>query len=147
VLRLRLGGAEFPDIREYAIAPEQAWDVSDSQLWRYIRAADQRCKEIFDAKADHLLARHCLQRRQLYAHALGAGAYGDALRCLQDEAKLEGIYPPTKIAPTTPDGDEPWNASDTEANAVIHAALARLGLETLVPPADGQADEPRPPVA
>jgi hypothetical protein len=30
VLKLRLGGAEFLDIREYASAPEQGWNVSDS---------------------------------------------------------------------------------------------------------------------
>src|SRR5262245_39926029 len=40
VVKLRLGGAELPDIREYANAPEQGWTVSDAQVWRYIRAAD-----------------------------------------------------------------------------------------------------------
>jgi hypothetical protein len=92
VLKLRLGGAEFPDIRQYASAPEQNWNVSDRQLFRYIAAADNLCEKLFDAKAGHLLARHLLQRRQLYAHALGAGDFGTALRVLQDEAKLESLY-------------------------------------------------------
>jgi len=96
VLKLRLGGAEFLDIREYAAAPEQAWGVSDTQLWRYIREADALCKEHFDAKAEHLLTRHLLQRRTLYAHAMGAGDFRTALAVLQDEAKLEGLYPATK---------------------------------------------------
>ena len=65
VYKLRLGGAEFVDIRDFANAPEQAWNVSDSQIRRYIKAADQRCKKYFDARADHLLSRHLLQRRQL----------------------------------------------------------------------------------
>jgi hypothetical protein len=94
-LKLRLGGAEFPDIREYAAAPEQQWNVSDSQLWRYIQAADALCKEYFNAKADHLLNRHLLQRRQLFAHALAAGDFATALRVLQDEGKLEQLYPQT----------------------------------------------------
>src|SRR5437588_11773661 len=115
VLKLRLGGAEFPDICQYASAPEQNWNVSDRTLWRYIQAADALCEKYFDANAQHLLSRHLLQRRQLYAHALGAGDYGTALRTLQDEAKLEKLYPPLKVAPTNPDGDESWNASDAEA--------------------------------
>src|SRR5215813_448710 len=108
VFKLRLGGAEFADIRDYAAAQEQAWGVSDTQLWRYIAAADKLVKERFDAKAEHLLHRHLLQRRTLYAHAMGAGDFRTALAVLQDEAKLEGLYPPTKVAPTTPDGQGAW---------------------------------------
>jgi hypothetical protein len=93
VFKLRLGGAEFADIREYAAAPEQAWGVSDTQLWRYVAAADRLVKERFDARAEHLLARHLLQRRLLYAHALGAGDFSTALRILDSEAKLEGLFP------------------------------------------------------
>jgi hypothetical protein len=104
VLKLRLGGAEFPDIREYARAPEQAWEVSEGQLWRYIRAADTLCKEYFDARAEHLLNRHALQRRQLYAHAMAAGDFRTALAVLQDEAKLEGLYPATRTELTGKDG-------------------------------------------
>jgi hypothetical protein len=92
VLKLRLSGAEFPDIRQYASAPEQGWNVSDRQLFRYIAAADNLCEKLFDAKASWLLSRHLLQRRQIYALALGAGDFGTALRVLQDEAKLESLY-------------------------------------------------------
>src|SRR5438270_11848700 len=84
ILKLRLGGAEFPDICEWAAAPEQNWNVSERQLWRYIQQADALCEKYFESKATHLLGRHLLQRRQLYAHALGAGDFGTALRVLQD---------------------------------------------------------------
>src|SRR5262245_66635512 len=104
VFKLRLGGAEFADIREYAREPEQGWNVSDSQLWRYIAAADKLVKERFDAKAEHLLHRHLLQRRTLYAHTMGAGDFRTALAILQDEAKLEGLYPATKTELTGKDG-------------------------------------------
>jgi hypothetical protein len=104
VLKLRLGGAEFLDIREYANAPEQGWNVSDSQLRRYIQQADALCKEYFDAKAEHLLARHLLQRRQLYTHALGAGDFRTALAVLKDEAELEGLYSADQGAPPDPGG-------------------------------------------
>ncbi len=141
VYKLRLGGAEFHDIREYAAAPEQGWGVSDSQLWRYVRAADKLMKDRLDAKAEHLLARHLLQRRQLYAHAMGAGDYRTALAVLQDEAKLEGLYPPTKVAPTNPEGTKEYAADLTDADRA--AALARLyaavGAGTRGAPAGGQA--------
>jgi hypothetical protein len=105
VFGLRIGGAEFEDLRQYASAPEQSWGVSDRQLWRYIRAADAICKEHFDAQADHLLARHLLQRRQLFAHCMSAGDFRTALAVLKDEAELERLYPPKKVAPTDPTGE------------------------------------------
>ena len=104
VFKLRLGGAEFADIRQFASEPEQNWNVSDRQLWRYIAAADKLVKERFDARAEHLLNRHLLQRRTLFAHAMGAGDFRAALAVLQDEAKLEGLYPPTKTELTGKDG-------------------------------------------
>jgi len=99
VFDLRLGGAGFAEIREYARAPTDRqgqklppWDVSDSQLWRYIAAADKLCKERCDARAPHLLARHLLRRERLYAHALEVGDFKTALAVLKDEAALEGHY-------------------------------------------------------
>ena len=106
VFKLRLGGAEFADIREYAEAPERAWGVSDSQLWRYVREADALMKERVDAKADHLLARHILQRRNLYAHAVGAGDHRTALAVLKDEAELERLYD-RDVLPQLPEADGP----------------------------------------
>ena len=34
-----------------------------------------------------------------------------ALQVLRDEANLEGLYPPTKFAPTTPDGKHPYHSA------------------------------------
>jgi hypothetical protein len=104
VYRLRLGGAEFSDILQFASAPEQNWNVSERQIWNYVAAADKLVKERFDARADHLLARHLLQRRQLYAHAMGAGDFRTALAVLVDEAKLEGLYPATRTELTGKEG-------------------------------------------
>jgi hypothetical protein len=141
VFKLRLGGAEFADIVQYASAPEQNWGVSKRQLWNYVRAADRLVKERFDARAEHLLNRHLLQRRTLYAHAMGAGDYRTALAVLQDEAKLEGLYPPTKVAPTTPDGQEAWapalrDLSDEEL--AVAARLAERGRQFAAGDAGGR---------
>jgi hypothetical protein len=133
VFKLRLGGAEFADIRQFASDPEQNWNVSDRQIWRYIKSADKLIKERFDARAEHLLNRHLLQRRTLFAHAMGSGDFRTALAVLQDEAKLEGLYPATKIAPTTPDGLQPWapalkDLSDDELTILAKLAeRARAG--------------------
>ena len=144
VFRLRLGGAEYADIVQYASAPEQGWDVSERQLWNYIAAADALVKERFDARAEHLLARHLLQRRQLYAHAMGAGDFRTALAVLSDEAKLEGLYPPTKIAPTDPTGEEPYEPRGFEPDEVLgilRGLSARLGC----PPAAAPGGQPAQP--
>jgi hypothetical protein len=104
VFELRLGGAGFVDVREWARAPKDRdgndlppWDVSDSQLWRYIAAADRLCKERFDGRADFLLARHLLRRERLYAHCLEVGDYKGALSVLKDTAELERLYPPLRV--------------------------------------------------
>ena len=47
VLELRLKGAEFLDIKQYAAAPpapEKPWGIKDRQLWEYIRRADVSAK-------------------------------------------------------------------------------------------------------
>jgi hypothetical protein len=152
VFKLRLGGAEFADIREYAAAPEQAWNVSNTQLWRYIAAADKLVKERFDAKAEHLLARHLLQRRTLYAHAMGAGDFRTALAILRDEAELENLYPAKKTEVTGKDGGPLQTVAatveltDDERAAAVAALFARVGLPCPGPDLAGPRDPARPAV-
>src|SRR5262245_40913311 len=99
VFKLRLGGAEMPDLRAHAQAQTPPCDVSDGQLWRYVKAADALCVKYLDGKSEHLLSRHILQRRHLYAHAMSAGDYRTALAVLKDEAALENLYPAKKAEP------------------------------------------------
>jgi hypothetical protein len=141
VLKLRLGGAEFHDIVQYASDPERSWQVSERQLWNYIAAADALCKERFDAKADHLLARHLLQRRALFAHAMAAGDYLTALAVLKDEAELEALYPPKKVAPTNPEGDQEYAGgfTDAECLAILQRLYPAVGAGPGAAGADGQA--------
>jgi hypothetical protein len=147
IFKLRLGGAEFADILQYAAAPEQNWGVKDRQLWTYIARADALMKERFDAKADHLLARHLLQRRLLYAQCMAAGAFGDALRVLQDEAKLEGLYPASKTELTGKDGkpiqtETTVRLSDEQRAAAIAAIFARVGQASNRPDRNGTGTAP-----
>ena len=137
VYRLRLSGAALPDIRDYAQKQEPPWAVSDAQLNRYIDKADALMRERFDAKTPHLLARHLLQRNQLFAHAVAAGDFRTALSVLQDEAELEGLYPAKKVAPTDPTGEKPYaiTLSPADRAAAALALLAAVGLADLGPAA------------
>jgi hypothetical protein len=75
------------------------WGLKERQLQTYIQRADALCSKLFDAKAGHLLNRHLLQRRRLYLRAFEDGDYRLALSILQDEAKLENLYPSEDAKP------------------------------------------------
>lgn len=92
VLRIRLDGAQFHDIRDYASAPEQNWGVSDSQLKRYVQASDKLLAERQEWNRGRHLARHLAQRQTLYARAVNAADFRTALAVLRDEAELLTLY-------------------------------------------------------
>lgn len=139
ILRIRLDGAEFWDVREYAREKEResgsAWELpeggkplSDGQLWRYIGMADKLIAESCRASRKKLLRRHLAQRRNLYAKAVSQGDVRAALAVLSDEAKLLGLYAPVKVAPTNPEGDQSYEPlTDAETAAALEALYARLG--------------------
>jgi hypothetical protein len=90
VLRIRLDGAQFHDVVQYA--SEKGWGVSPRQVGNYIRRADDLLVERQDHSRRRLIARHLAQRAALYARAVNAADYRTALAVLQDEAKLRGLY-------------------------------------------------------
>src|SRR6266540_4601793 len=103
ILRIRLDGAEFWDVREYVRELEQQegspWQLaegqkplSDSQLWRYIAKADKEIAASCHASRKKLVRRHLAQRRNIFAKAMSAGDYRAALAAAESEAKLQGLY-------------------------------------------------------
>ena len=115
ILRIRLDGAEFWDVREYVREKEQeegsVWQLpeggkplSDPTLWRYIGLADELVKASCLSSRKKLLRRHLAQRRNLFAKAVSAGDYRTALAVAKDEAELQGLYPPTKVSADEPEG-------------------------------------------
>jgi len=136
VLRIKLDGAELWDLREYVKektgAADPVWGdkpLSDGTLYRYSRLADRLIAESCRGSRKRLLRRHLAQRRNLAAKAISAGDYRAALAALKDEAELQGLYPPQKIAPTNPKGDKPYGAdlTDEERAAALAALYARVG--------------------
>lgn len=95
VLRIRLDGAEFHDIVQYA--SEQKWGVGERQLWNYVHKADGLLVERQERSRRRLLARHVGQRQALYARCVNAADFRTALAVLADLAKLRGVYPDREL--------------------------------------------------
>ena len=144
VLRLIILGAEFEAVRQYADA--QGWNVSERQLRRYQEAAYTDLARSTRRNRKQLLGRHLMQRRALYAQALKGKDIRTALQVLRDEATLEGLYPPTKIAPTTPNGQEPYRLAVADLKPQELRALKRLHERTQSlnqkPPSEEDTDGP-----
>jgi hypothetical protein len=132
VLRVRLDGAEFWDVREYVREKEQEgappWAVpeggkplSDGTLWRYIGRADRLIAESCRASRKKLLRRHLTQRRALFARALAAGDLRAALAALDSEARLLRLT-------ERPSGrkGKPGDAQD-QADGLVRAAAELSG--------------------
>lgn len=124
VLKLLLAGAEHHEIAKYA--QDQHWEVSDRQVQRYERLAYKKLAKLSRHKQEELFGRHLLQRRGLYARALREGDIRTALQVLRDEALMQGLYPPTKVAPTTPDGRQPYAPGVPEEVIPRQERLVRL---------------------
>lgn len=107
VLRIRLDGAEFWDVREFVRAKEKEpgsnWELpaggtplSDGQLRRYQQKADRLVQESFERGRKKHIRQHLAKRRMLYGRAVNAGELATALAILKDEATLLRLYPATK---------------------------------------------------
>jgi hypothetical protein len=132
VIKLQLHGASFPDVREYARRedPEAGtpWlgpngkPLSDRQLWRIWRAADELYAERMEGDWEKEFARAILKRRLLYARALEAGDNRTALAAAQDESRLRGQYPEQQA--------RAGRAGNVQVN-VWGPVLARMSTEQL----------------
>lgn len=107
ILRIRLDGAQFWDVREFVREKEKEpgsnWFIEDGvrplsegTIRNYQTKADTLMMKAHERKRGKLFRRHLAQRRHLYAKAATTGDVRTALACLQDEAKLIGLYPAEK---------------------------------------------------
>jgi hypothetical protein len=163
LLRIRLDGAEFWDVREYVREKENEegspWELaegasplSDSQIWRLIAKADDAIQASHSRSRRRLVRHHLAQRRNLYAKALLAGDVRTALACKRDEAELLGLYP-AKRAEVTGKGGGAIQTSNTHEHkqpappsAAVLALLEHLGVPTAELDRALRADgDPQPP--
>jgi hypothetical protein len=129
VMKIRLLGGEFHDIRQYAAENEpetgRPWKLSDRQLWRYVQASDLLLEKYLEHDRGKLFNRHIGQRRALFARAVEAADWRTALAVAKDEADLYGLYAPHKIAPTNPDGTEPYSTGIDSLFFELRSAVER----------------------
>jgi len=92
ILRLRIDGANFANIRDFANQPEQAWGVSDSQLKRYIQKSDELLRERTERGRGKITRIHLARRETLFARAVQLADIRTALAVLDSDAKLRGLY-------------------------------------------------------
>lgn len=90
VLRLRIDGAMFADIRDFAV--QSQWGVSDSMLKKYIQKADDLLKERTEKSRGKATRMHVARREGVFARALSAGDLRTALAALDSTAKLQGLF-------------------------------------------------------
>jgi hypothetical protein len=155
ILRLRLDGAEFWDIREYArekaMEAGSLWQLaegqkplSDAQLWRYMGRADKMITEGFRASRRRLFRRHLAQRRRMYSKAMQDGDIKTALSVAQDEAALLNLYPPKRTEVSGKGGAalqvESVVLTDEQRLAALAAINARLGVASKGLHPGGQPD-------
>jgi hypothetical protein len=104
ILRIRLDGAEWWDVRQFVTEKQEAglppWaipeggkPVSERQLYRYMRAADRMVRESLADTRPKVIRDHIAKRRALYARAVRAGDFRSALSILDSLAKLQGLFP------------------------------------------------------
>jgi len=91
IWQIRLAGAQFVDIRQYAA--ENGWEVSDRQLWRYIRKSDQLLARTLERDREKLFNLHVAKRHMLFARAMQVSDYRTALAVQKDLAEMQGMYP------------------------------------------------------
>ena len=116
-------------VRQFGVQERTAWDdlAEVYRRWRAV-GTDGRAKMHAAASFDKAV----LRREMLFRKAWLANQLSVALAVEKDRCELEGLYPPRKVAPTNPEGDEeygPTPLSVEERKAIITAFFARLGAE------------------
>src|SRR5262245_19750837 len=85
VLRIRLDGAAFHDVVEYAKV--QGWNVSERQCGRYLERADELLAARLTKKRSRNINMHLARCETLYARAVNAADYRTALAIVMELAK------------------------------------------------------------
>jgi hypothetical protein len=138
VLRIRLDGAEWWDVREFVREKEKeqgsAWfladgqePLSDSQIRRYQQRADALMMQSHERSRRKLFRRHLAQRRNLFARANTTGDLRTALACLRDEGELLGLYT-GRVKPRAPGPEKDRKAHLAEAITFYGSVVARADL-------------------
>jgi len=107
------------------------WGVKWRMAYHYLAKAREKNKAYNDFKEAEMFAEHIAIRRDIRRRAQAAGDMKAELAAARDEAQLIGLYAPTKIAPTTPDGQHEWLISEIARERSITPDEARQLIDRL----------------
>jgi hypothetical protein len=136
ILGLILGGAEWRDLVLYAASTDEEtgkedWRIHARQLRNYVNRAYSLLNATVEKDRPKLFNRHLAQRRKLFAMACQTGDYSTALRVVDSEAKLLGLFPAERHEVTGKDGQPvKVEMNDDERRTAIGNILARYGFAT-----------------
>jgi len=131
-LELRKAGATYAMIAERVEMSESGTRQAVTRvLQRLIGAATESAEEVRRLELERLDAMLLTIAPQIRGGNLGA--IDRALRIMERRAKMLGNDAPSKVAPTTPDGAEPWSLDGLSAEEVaeIRAEVERLMEEAV----------------
>jgi DNA-binding CsgD family transcriptional regulator len=132
-LELRKAGATYAMIAERLEMSESgARKAVTRVLQRLIGTATESAEEVRRLELERLDAMLLAIAPQVRGGNLGA--IDRALRIMERRAKMLGTDAPSKVAPTTPDGAEPWSLDGLSAAEV---AAVRAEVERLMGKAEG----------
>ena len=151
ILLVRMQGGSPNDIRQFVAEreaagkdhwaiPEGSEGISERTLWRYIARSEELMEEMCKETREQMLLRHRALRRFQYAKADAQGDVRAAIAVLADEAKLEGLYAPSKVALTNPAGDAP--ASFTIETVNEHGNIVPIPIPPKIAIAHGTNELP-----
>lgn len=134
-VQLRIEGLTFAEIgKELRISGPRAYQL--------VREALSLLTEHTVERADRLRTLEAMRLDELHAAFWDKAIAGDyraadrVIRIMERRAKLFGLDAPTKYAPTSPDGEDPYESlSEKEVHRRIAEKLAKYGicLEDRVP--------------
>jgi hypothetical protein len=127
VVRRVVTGESVPDILEFIV---KTWGVEHAQAYNYVSRAKAALLKIHEHKRrvalGEMLARHDALRKL----GFDAKDHRLVLDTDKEDANLLGLYPPKKVAPTNPAGDQEYGAlSDEERMKRLLAVLKEAGVE------------------
>jgi len=126
VLALMARGWGAPRIVE---SVRKSWDLGQAQAYNYIRTAKRRIAKITEHKREHLLGEILSRHDDLRDKGYAGSDHRLVLELDKEDAKLLGLYPPTKIAPTDPTGQHEYAALSDDERAKRVAALLKRAKE------------------
>ena len=129
VLQMRLAGAQFHDILQYA---KENWGAgsSRSQVCLYIQWTNEALAKARDKDREKMITLGLARRESIYANCVRGGDYGTALSTLKDISALEGHYP-EKGQQNHAGGNTYINISIEERKRRISSVAEELGIEGL----------------